>query len=193
MNSFVEYQFLTFHLSYLHLVERWDLPKCQHGRQSIFLEPVSCRYAITYQHPPLCRGALVRTVLCTCFPPRPEAKSSEVATLSLSGIGGKPWWFEACCINGRCNCNAFGLLQEHANRVGRPRLPSGNTHVIFMSMLETEFILLPQTEVISRPQLPLGEIEMTAGGGGRGLTYGRSFRRACKLGTANVAASMDER
>ena len=60
-------------------------------------------------------------------------------------------------------------------------------------MLETEFVLSPSAEVISRPQLPLGKTEMTAGGGGRGLTYGRSFRRACKLGTANVAASMDER
>ena len=60
-------------------------------------------------------------------------------------------------------------------------------------MLETEFTLLPSAVVISRPQLPLGKIEMTAGGGGRGLTYGRSFRRACKLGTAIVAASMDER
>ena len=50
-------------------------------------------------------------------PPMPEAKSSEVQTTemcNLSGIGGKPWWCKAACINGCCNCDAFGLLQEHA-------------------------------------------------------------------------------
>ena len=91
-----------------------------------------CHYLST---PPALQRCVGENSTLYMFPPRPEAKSSEVATmktLSLSVIGGKPWWFEACCINGRYNCNAFGLLQEHANRVGRPRLPSGNTHVIFM-------------------------------------------------------------
>ena len=65
-------------------VERWDLPKSQHGQQLVLLEPnfmTVCHYLST--PPALQRCAGENSTLYMFPPPMPEAKSSEVETTEM--------------------------------------------------------------------------------------------------------------